>query len=1527
MPDGLPEYFSFKINVMRKVILFFIIITVAQGLKAQQQKSFSSEFSVFLTEIKEFIEAKDKKTGKELSEKFNITWNGSYFSEADKKNIIQTSNELLKKRALAIPHFEEYIRCLIEFEKIGHNKQSYSGWEKALVFACQKKNFTLNSVEALLENTRGLLKNGNIYKSTTTRWNCDSKDFSFNFNNENLVISFGKFNLTCYAKRDSSNLNGTQGIYYPFTKSWQGYGGRISWQRAGFRPDEVFADLQNYNIDFTKSSFTADSVIFYNSRYFNEPLLGLLSEKVMADVDTTKANYPQFKSYSKRYKINNIFPGMDYDGGFTMKGTVFIGEGTDEVPALLKIYRNDSLFFIASSNTYVFRDEGIIGQNTSVSFRLDTDSIYHPGLLFRYNAKQNEVSLIRNGQGMTRSPYFDTYHNLELDFPLLTWKLNEPKINLQPIPKTTNKTSRFESVDFFSRDRFLELQGMDIVNPLQNVKNCSNKIKSRIFTDNEFANFIKASLPQTKQYLLNLAYKGFISYSSETGQVVVLDKTFNYLKCSVGQRDYDAISFNSTVAENDINATLSLLNFNIKMKGVQEIFLSDSQNVAIFPKDQEITIKRNRDFAFDGKVRAGLFLFIGSNFYFSYNKFTLNLTDIHTIKMRVVTTEYDKYGTLIQRDLTSVIENSTGELLIDDQGNKSGVKDFPTYPVFNSKKDSYVFYDAPAVQSGVYKRDNFYFQIYPYSIDSIGTLTRKNLLFKGHFVSAGIFPPFDETISVQNDYSLGFKRQTPVDGFPAYGGKGNYNKEIFLSNMGLRGDGELKFLTAKAVSDNFLFFPDSMNTVAKTFEIEKQAKGVEFASVKGENIYVHWLPGNDRMLISNTNKAIQMYDEQATFTGTLQIEPKGLTGWGKLEFATAQLTSQMFEFKSHIVDADTSNFNLKTVDMNEFAFKTNNVNSHIDFNERKGEFQSNGEASFVEFPQNKYICFMDQFTWFMDREEIEMSASKKALANVPDNTQNLSPTELEDVQLKGSQFISIHPDQDSLTFVAPSAKYNLKKYIISANEVKFIRVADATVYPSDGNVTIEKNAAMQTLKETKIIANNTNRYHTIFNATTNIYGRKSYSSSGSYNYIDEDDKVQVIKFDVVSVDSTYQTYAKGKIGITEDFTLSPNFGYTGDVNLFANQQHLVFDGSAKISHECSNLGRYWVNFKSPVNPKEIFIPVGDTLKEINNNKVFSGFHITNDSTHIYPAFLTKRKNYSDITVLSSKGFLTFDKTDSKYKISNKEKLVEFNLPGNFLSLHRSACNMYGEGFIDMGVDFGQMKLVTVGNINEDLLTEDISIYLLMGIDFFIESKCTDILTKDINSASGLEPIDLTRRVYEKGLAEILGRDKANELIAEYSLGRFKKMPKELEHTLMLNDLRFSWNKTTRSYIADTLIGIGSIGKEYVNRIAPGYFEIIKKRSGDVFNLYIELSDKIWYYFSYSRGVMQVVSGNEEFNTVIKTLKPDQRKLSTEKGEKPYSYYPAAPTVKNKFLKRMRALKDNEVIQEPEETETNEEKTD
>ncbi len=49
--------------------------------------------------------------------------------------------------------------------------------------------------------------------------------------------------------------------------------------------------------------------------------------------------------------------------------------------------------------------------------------------------------------------------------------------------------------------------------------------------------------------------------------------------------------------------------------------------------------------------------------------------------------------------------------------------------------------------------------------------------------------------------------------------------------------------------------------------------------------------------------------------------------------------------------------------------------------------------------------------------------------------------------------------------------------------------------------------------------------------------------------------------------------------------------------------------------------------------------------------------------------------------------------------------------------------------------------------------------------------------------------------------------------------------------------------------------------------------------------------------------MQAVSSNDNFNNVIKELKPDKRQLKTEKGTEPYVFNLSTTRKKDDFLKR------------------------
>ena len=81
-----------------------------------------------------------------------------------------------------------------------------------------------------------------------------------------------------------------------------------------------------------------------------------------------------------------------------------------------------------------------------------------------------------------------------------------------------------------------------------------------------------------------------------------------------------------------------------------------------------------------------------------------------------------------------------------------------------------------------------------------------------------------------------------------------------------------------------------------------------------------------------------------------------------------------------------------------------------------------------------------------------------------------------------------------------------------------------------------------------------------------------------------------------------------------------------------------------------------------------------------------------------------------------------------------------------------------------------------------------------------------------------------------------------------------------------------------------MIGVGNILKNEINRYVPGWIKIDKMRSGgDKITIYLKIDANTWYYYEFYKGLMSAVSSNNEFNNVLKELKPKNRKQDVPKG--------------------------------------------
>ncbi|MCB0409489.1 MAG: hypothetical protein KDD29_04670, partial [Flavobacteriales bacterium] len=134
-------------------------------------------------------------------------------------------------------------------------------------------------------------------------------------------------------------------------------------------------------------------------------------------------------------------------------------------------------------------------------------------------------------------------------------------------------------------------------------------------------------------------------------------------------------------------------------------------------------------------------------------------------------------------------------------------------------------------------------------------------------------------------------------------------------------------------------------------------------------------------------------------------------------------------------------------------------------------------------------------------------------------------------------------------------------------------------------------------------------------------------------------------------------------------------------------------------------------------------------------------------------------------------------------------------------------------------------------------------------------------------------------------------------------GEIKKLPDELKKSIVFNDLKFKWDDKNKRYKSFGKLGIVNIDKEQVNKYVEGKVEIIKKRSGDILTIYLEIDRNNWYFFTYTRGIMQAISSDNDFNTAIQETKPDKRKSKAEKGQEPYQFMYSTERKKTDFLRK------------------------
>ena len=1488
-----------------------IILTVAVMLfgNVRAQKGRITEFTTegLPMEMLEYLNqaTSDKEKKAENSKLINV-FDATYkmMSSEEQSRLTAISNVVLKLKVRQLPDVSNFISTVNKMKSAGES-ENFDQWLSCIEFI-QGRNKKVKDFTDFVEFTDGLVSSRTLHASRSCTWQMQSgcKYRMKIENGEIKIVVDSPIELYYSSDKDNGTIYGTKGEYYYFDNTWKGNGGRLNWDRTGIPTTACWANLSKYEAVTKFPKFVADSVQFTNTNYFSQPIYGRVEEALSAKIEPEKYTFPKFRSYQKDFMMKDVLPGVDYRGSFMMNGSKFITSDTKN-PATLIFYRQGQPFITVNSVKFTITSNRIVSENAAVKIYIDGDSISNNGITVRYLAGEKQVNLINDSKRNYYSPYSNSYHNLDMYCESITWKMAEDKLDFAMLGASGDQSfSTFESNSYYSEQKFREIQGIDQVSPVIRVyRYMQMRDMTYDFFMDEFAKAIKMDIMQAKSMIHTLAKSGLVSYNEAQGKVYVNDKLVDYAKASAKSKDYDYDALILQSSSKNNNAELDLSTNSLNVHGVEKFVLSDSQQVAIYPNQGELTVRKNRDIDFNGRINAGRFIFYATGATFKYDAFKVDLPQVDSMIFYVTKFNNPQEEHIVYTPL----HNLTGFLQIDQSDNHSGLKKVTEqYPIFTSQKDSYVYYDRKDIHNGAYVRDKFYYTIRPFVVKNMVKFVTDSLSFNGVLTSAGIFPDIEEPLKVQPDYSLGFVRKSPRTGYPAYGGKGKFTNRIDLSYRGLRAQGQVEYLTSVIESKTIYFMPDSMVSVSDTFYVKEQGS---FPDIRNSRAMQRWYPYADSMRVSQLQNGPQfkMYHNDALLAGHTVLKPEGAYASGAITIKEGTLESLRFALQPKDMYSNVTAFTLRSDVYNNIAFYATDMKSHVDYTKRRADFVANAELGRTQLPLLQYAAYVDKFSWEMDRKELDLINSKS------ESSQGLEGLTLRErfahKEQPGALFVSTNPTKDSLNFHAVRSTYLYNAGQLTCRQVFTVNSADAVIAPGGDTLHIRQGGTIDLMKHSQILASRENRYHLIYDADVLLDGARKYSGKGYIDYVDVDNKKQRIYLSSIAPDNRGVSVGNGFIPDSADFTLNSAFGFAGNVRVEADKEHYYFDGGVRLLHKCpTNAELGLLAYSSYLDPKQILVSVPEIPTDWKGNRITASLLFNKLDMKPYAAFLTQERA-ADNELMGAYGYVTYDNDNHQYMIASAEKIQDpENVVDKYLTLNTETCEMTAEGPINFNVKQNYVNVFNYGTATLGGAKEgDLEMQSIFGFTFPIDEKVLGTMAQLIGDDLRLSPSQPGNEATRRAMIYYMGAEQGAEAYSNYvSTGFYDKMPKEFESTILIEGLDWQYDPVL-GYRYDGVASLSMIGKKQLHLATRVKAQLHRKGNGVYLVLYIQVASDHWYYFNYEFNSQQMLiqSSVGEWVDMIKALPADKRHVSgkSDQGDYRYRISPSRSEVPN-FLLRM-----------------------
>ena len=1399
-------------------------------------------------------------------------------------NDIQTTVDLLQdQRITASRGLLDYLHAVDSI--VRRDTSRWADWHEVIHNMVSNKK-QRKRLQPFLALSKDLLLHDVMGRGPRHTWHLNGKPWYFEVSGARNLVRFDSCNLSLGFEGDTLRFEGLAGQWDLSDTEAEISPSRLPWLGTIHDSRLTYAEVPAVSLDLAKDDFRVDSVLFH-SAFSDRPLLGRLTGKLEPRTAPENKRYPMVRCTESMVVLDSIHEYLRYKGGLDFRGSALRGIGSVDDRATLELMQADTVFMKFSLLEVSFNDRGVTTPHAQLELHFAGDTVRHPDCMMRFDVRNGIISVTRQLEGIGQQAFEDGYHALEWEVEGFSWKIGQPLIEIGYPLVDNAKAGEFKSLNYFEKSSFDQLQGVDPIHPVVELYRYWKSSGLRIFTSLDYAKYIKLSEVQARTALMKLANAGYVHYDVDDRLARISEKTFRHIGYVSGKRDHDIIRFLSSPRAGN-NADWSLASGALEINGVGRLVFSSAREVYIEPSDNLVAVLEDCDMSLNGLIHAGNVKLQGEGMSFDYEEFTIDFNKIEAVQLSVNDPgNLDYRGRPKKIWLQNSLQDISGQLAIDRPFNRSGknADRYPFYPEFTSKETSFVYYDQPDLYGGAYSRDDFYYAVEPFQLSGLDNLTLANFKLEGTLVTAEIVADITQPLVVMKDYYMGLTSITPRDGSVLYGGNATFTSTLSLDGSGLRGAGEIDFLTARAEGDELVFLPDSVIGPLTAFNNDA-SNDADVPDAHAKSGVIHFDPKAEQMKVTTEIDPVELYNGESRLSGVLAIDVSGLHGSGHLDLAKAGLDANEFSFKRIKATTQHAAFELYGRSASLSAFETSDVQGEVNFNERRGEFIPNSGETAIELPIQQYLCYMDRFRWFMDDDEIDL-LSDRDVASLP-----LNFSENRTV----SNFVSIEPSQDSLHFLSTHATYQVGEDILQCKGVKEIAIADSRVFPDSGAVTIRRDADMDELSNARLIANATTQYHLIERAQLKIEGRYAFHGSGEYQYKGSDKTIQALILDEIGVNETIETYGTGSVYSRDNFMLDPNFQFAGNFILSAGSEFLTFSGGAQMTQTCRQFQPAWIQFEAPIDPFAVAIPIPEQPIDVDGDPLACGMMFSKRAPFtLYPSFLDPLADATERPVLLPEGALRFKNGD--YIISSSESYIDESHPGNRIVLDTDRCKLSGSGSMNFPLNFGLVEDKMVGEFEIDSRGN----YHFKGtilLSYYFHPDLHERMAFQIPSWQSSEPLDVARTNYEQALRTWIGEEDSQKLINDLAMtGKLKNVPKMLQRGVVLTDVDLVWDDPEEAWISSSEFGLVSLGKEAVFIRIPGKLVLNRSRRGDAFTLYFHGDEENWYYHDFKldgqTGRMNLTTSDMTFYEELADLKASKKEEKTKEGESFFFQYMAS----------------------------------